>query len=127
MALAFVPRPGSIVMCDFEGHIAPEMVKKRRVVVISPLRQFRYADDATVIVVPLSEVAPITPLPWHHPIPSERYRGLSACWAKGDLVAHAALVRLDRIFYRKRWIIPVMNPIDLRAVRNAVGVAIGLS
>jgi uncharacterized protein YifN (PemK superfamily) len=126
MSLRFVPKPGTILICNFFGHVEPEMVKTRRVVVISPLREFR-ADDATVIVVPLSEVPPRAILPWHHPIPNGRYLGLKACWAKGDLVTHVALVRLDRVFVRGEWTLPIMYTDDLLAIRAAVGKAIGLS
>jgi uncharacterized protein YifN (PemK superfamily) len=126
MALLYPPRPGTVVMCDFAGYVEPEMVKKRRAVVVSEYRPFKHPDDATVIVVPLSEVVPIVTLPWHHAIPGGRYPGLRECWAKGDLVAHVALVRLGRIYYRGQWISPVVVPYDLRAIRVAVGAAIGL-
>lgn len=100
------------------------MVKKRRVVVVSPMRAFKFVTDATVIVVPLSEVQPWPALPWHHRIPAGRYAGLRTCWAKGDLVAHVGLGRLDRILYGRNWIIPVLNADDLFAVRFAVANAI---
>lgn len=102
------------------------MVKKRRVVVISPMRTFRYVTDATVIVVPLSEVEPLQAQAWHHPIRAARYTGLRTCWAKGDLVAHVGLARLDRIFYAGNWAIPVMDPDDLEAIRRVVGNAVGI-
>jgi uncharacterized protein YifN (PemK superfamily) len=126
MPLSFVPGPGSIVICDFAGYVQPEMVKKRRVVVLSPLRQFRSSQDATVIVVPLSEVEPHPLLPWHHAIRSGRYHGVKRCWAKGDLVAHASLARLDRVFFSGAWTVPVVDRCDLAAVRRAVSRAIGL-
>ncbi len=102
------------------------MVKKRRVVVVSPMRAFKYVTDATVIVVPLSEVEPQAMLPWHYPIPSGRYPGLRTCWAKGDLVAHVGLIRLDRIFLAGDWIIPVMTSDDLSAIRSVVANALGI-
>jgi mRNA interferase MazF len=126
VGLSFVPAPGSIVICNFEGYLRPEMVKKRRVVVVSPMRAFKYTTDATVIVVPLSEVAPQTTLPWHYPIPGGRYPGLRTCWAKGDLVAHVGLIRLDRIFLGGNWIIPFMTAEDLSAIRSVVGNALGI-
>lgn len=126
MGLSFVPAPGSIVICDFEGYLRPEMVKKRRVVVVSPVRVFKYATDATAIVVPLSEVEPFPALPWHHMIPAGRYAGLRTCWAKGDLVAHVGLVRLDRVLHSRNWIIPALDADDLFAVRRAVAKAIGM-
>ena len=54
MPLRFHPRVGSILICDYStGFVAPEMVKRRRVVVISRLRQ--RADLYTVV--PLSTTA----------------------------------------------------------------------
>ncbi|MFK5246002.1 type II toxin-antitoxin system PemK/MazF family toxin [Glaesserella parasuis] len=35
MALKYQPKEKAVVMCDFSGFIAPEMVKTRPVVVIS--------------------------------------------------------------------------------------------
>jgi uncharacterized protein YifN (PemK superfamily) len=127
VGLSFIPAPGSIVICNFEGYLRPEMVKKRRVVVVSPMRAFKYVADATMIVVPLSEVEPQPLLPWHYGIPAGRYAGLRTCWAKGDLVAHVALQRVDRIFHRGNWIIPVMNARDLLAVRRVVANAVGIA
>jgi uncharacterized protein YifN (PemK superfamily) len=126
VGLSFIPAPGSIVICNFEGYLRPEMVKKRRVVVVSPMRAFKYVTDATVIVVPLSEVEPQATLAWHHRIPSGRYPGLRTCWAKGDLVAHVGLIRLDRIFLGGNWIIPVMTAGDLSATRSAAAHALGI-
>ena len=54
MALAFQPRPGTVVMCDFAGYVLPEMVKVRPVVVIARNRKNRQL----VTVVPLSTTAP---------------------------------------------------------------------
>ncbi len=102
------------------------MVKKRRVVVISPMRAFKYMTGATVIIVPLSEVEPQAALAWHHPIPSGRYPGVRTCWAKGDLVAHVGLIRLDRIFLGGNWVIPVVTADDLSAIRSAVANALGI-
>jgi uncharacterized protein YifN (PemK superfamily) len=126
MPLSFVPGPGSIVICDFTGYVQPEMVKKRRVVVLSPLRQFGSSHDVTVVVVPLSELEPKPLLPWHHAIASGRYAGVNRCWAKGDLVAHVSLVRLDRVFYAGGWTVPVVDRFDLAALRRTVTSAIGL-
>ncbi|HWT04518.1 MAG TPA: hypothetical protein VN224_02075, partial [Xanthomonadales bacterium] len=87
---------------------------------------FRYVTDATVIIVPLSEVEPLPVLPWHFPIPGGRYAGVRTCWAKGDLIAHVGLARLDRIYYDGNWDIPVMHADDLAAVRRVVGNAVGI-
>jgi uncharacterized protein YifN (PemK superfamily) len=126
MALSFIPAPGSVVICDFRGNVEPEMVKKRRAVVVSPVRFFKYLPDATVIVVPLSELEPQPLRPWHHPIRGGRYTGIKACWAKGDLVTHVGLFRLDRVFYRGGWIMPVVDGLDLIGIRRALARATGM-
>ena len=125
MAIRFLPEPGMILICDFEGHIAPEMVKTRRVVVVSRRRYFRSTSDATAIVVPLSVIEPRPFLAWHHRIAGGRYAGVATCWAKGDLVTHVALVRLNRIFQNGSWLVPVVTADDLAAIRATVTSAIG--
>ncbi|MBU6163323.1 MAG: type II toxin-antitoxin system PemK/MazF family toxin [Myxococcales bacterium] len=37
MPLTFQPRPGSVVYCDFVGLRAPEMIKRRPVVIVNRL------------------------------------------------------------------------------------------
>ena len=95
MPLTYHPGPGAIVICDFStGFRAPEMVKVRPVVVISPRR--RRAQLVTVI--PLSSAPPVPAEPWHFPIPPGMYppaRG--PMWAKCDMVVTVALDRLDRV------------------------------
>ena len=127
MRLTFVPRPGSIVVCDFAGYRRPEIIKTRRVVVISRMGGGQRIDSATVIVVPLSETEPSRLSPWHHPIPSGRYAGVDACWAKCDLIAHVGLSRLDRILHRGRYVIPVFDRSDLERVRRGAAYAIGVT
>ncbi len=55
--LTFHPKPDTLLICDFDrGFKAPEMVKKRPVVVISPRR--RKSTPQLCTVVPLSSSAP---------------------------------------------------------------------
>jgi uncharacterized protein YifN (PemK superfamily) len=115
-----------ILICDFGGYVLPEIVKTRRVVVVSPKRLFQSLWDVTVVVVPLSEIEPRPLRAWHHSIPRGRYRGVGACWAKGDLVAHVSLARLNRIYYDRDRIVPVIHDDDLRAIRKAAAAAIGI-
>ena len=115
-----------ILICDFSGYVLPEIVKTRRVVVVSPKRLFQSLWDVTLVVVPLSEIEPRPLSAWHHAIPSGRYRGVGACWAKGDLVAHVSLARLNRIYYDRDRIVPVVHDGDLRAIRKAAAAAIGI-
>lgn len=98
MPLNFHPGAGAIVICDFStGFRAPEMIKVRPVVVISPRR--RRGLLATVI--PLSSTEPIPAEPWHVPVPPGVYppaRG--PMWAKADMLLTVALDRLDRVMIR---------------------------
>ncbi len=58
MPITFVPDPGDVLMCDFTtGFQPPEMVKVRKVVVLSP--RSRTAMPDTLLVVPLSKTAPV--------------------------------------------------------------------
>lgn len=98
MPLTYYPAPGEIVLCNYgTGFVAPEMVKLRPVVVVSP-RLRRRAD--LVAVVPLSTTPP-DPVEQHHcsftlavalPKPFESPQ----MWAKCDMIATVALSRLDR-------------------------------
>lgn len=98
MPLTYYPAPGEIVLCNYgTGFIAPEMVKLRPVVVISP-RLRRRAD--LVAVVPLSTTPP-NPAGLHHcsftlvrPLPAPFQE--PQMWAKCDMLATVALSRLDR-------------------------------
>lgn len=95
MALAFQPKVGSVLMCDFVGFIEPEMVKKRPVVVIARNRK----NKQLVTIVPLSTTAPdileihhyklpFNPVPMQHGVP---------CWAKCDMISTVSIERLDRL------------------------------
>ena len=56
MALKFHPKPGTILVCDFrQGFRAPEMIKRRPVVVVSP--RLRNRTDLCTVV-PLSTIEP---------------------------------------------------------------------
>ncbi|WP_200291341.1 type II toxin-antitoxin system PemK/MazF family toxin [Rhodospirillum rubrum] len=56
MSLKFPPTPGTIVICDDNtGFKAPEMVKERLAVVVSPRLPYR---DGLCTVVPLSTSPP---------------------------------------------------------------------
>ena len=58
MALTFHPKPGTILMCDFSaGFKAPEMVKVRPVIVVSPKRKHC---SGLCTVVAISTVTPTT-------------------------------------------------------------------
>ena len=105
MPLAFHPRPGSILLCDYTtGFIVPEMVKRRPVVVVSPRLRQR---SGLCSVAPLSATPP-HPVRRYHcelilpPLPKP-WRS-NRCWVKADMLATVSFQRLDRIRIAKdRW------------------------
>ena len=127
MPLQFHPAPGTIVICDFgSGFMPPEMVKARPVVIISP----RFRSRPTLCtVVPLSSTEP-TPLePYHHRLVPGAYppAGMRPMWAKCDMLATVALIRLDRVKVSKREFRTFIMPAeDMAAIRQCVKAALGL-
>lgn len=95
MALAYQPKVGSVLMCDFVGFVEPEMVKKRPIVVIARNKK----NNKLVTIVPLSTTAPDT-LELHHyklpfnPVPMQNGK---PCWAKCDMISTISIDRLDRL------------------------------
>jgi uncharacterized protein YifN (PemK superfamily) len=71
VALWFYPEPGMVLMCDFAGYVEPEMVKTRRVVVVSGRSRVTRLEDVVAIVVPLSMTEPLPARTWHHAIQAE--------------------------------------------------------
>jgi uncharacterized protein YifN (PemK superfamily) len=92
-----VPKPGDVYICDFAGYVAPEIVKLRRVVIVSPPN----AGARLALVVPVSTTPPrfVTPVQVKLPGGSV-YRcffGAEEVWVKADLLAHVRFDRLDRV------------------------------
>ena len=130
MALNFHPAPGTIAIRDYStGFIAPEMVKVRPVVVLSPRRR----GSQLVTVVPLSSTEPIPAEPWHVLLPPGIYppaRG--PMWVKADIVATVALTRLDRVKMKGRGGVRTYQTFQidaacLAAIRAATKAALGLT
>lgn len=105
-------------MCDFEGFIEPEMVKKRPVVVIARSR----TNSKLVTVVPLSTTEPDEMAAHHYqlprnPVPASKGK---KCWAKCDMVATLSIMRMDRL--KDGWdrVVPEVSNADLQAIRLCV-------
>lgn len=126
MPLAFQPRPGAVVMCDFSGFVVPEMVKKRPVVVVARNRKNRQL----VTIVPLSTTAPDQLEDHHHelvvnPLPGKEH---ITCWAKCDMIATVSLHRLDRYkAAHRQYVVPVLGDADFAAIKLAITNALGLA
>jgi uncharacterized protein YifN (PemK superfamily) len=126
MTLAFQPRRGQIVMCDYSGNRVPEMIKVRPVVVIARNRKNRQL----VTVVPLSTTAPNTLEEHHHllgvnPLPG---REEIECWAKCDMISTVSLARLDRFkTAHRQYVAPMLPKADFDAICLSVLKALGLA
>lgn len=127
MALNFYPRAGQIFVCDFSDFKAPEITKKRPVIVISPKLPHR---SELAAIVPISTTAPRHLLPFVYQL-SRNYTPWGepdvTCWAKCDLVMNVALDRLSAFKVdRRKYIYPTLSPEDLSGVRRAVLAGLGL-
>lgn len=126
MALAFQPKDGAILMCDFKGLVEPEMVKTRPVIILRKHRD----NSKLVMVVPLSTTAPSSLKDYHIELPSALDTG-GLCWAKCDMVYTLSIQRLDRIKQRDRrgnrqYVTRYASDEQLARIRAAVVVALGL-
>ena len=129
--LPFHPSPGEILVCDYAtGFRAPEMVKRRLCVVVSPKLKRR---NDLVSVVPISETAPDPLELWHHKIELVSASGGSGPrWVKCDMIATVAYLRLSRPHHRhavsgaRLYERLMLAPDDLAQVRRKVGLALGL-
>jgi uncharacterized protein YifN (PemK superfamily) len=118
---AFFPKRRMVLMCDFArgGFVPPEMVKRRRVVV---LRVF----GRTALVVPLSATPPLVLKPYHAQIEPTWYNAVTVpVWAKADTLTHVALDRLDRVNVRGRNYTERLTEHDFMRVLSAVSHATG--
>jgi mRNA interferase MazF len=127
MPLAFHPLSGTVVICDFStGFAAPEMVKIRPVVIVSP--RFRRRSNLCTVV-PLSTTAPDPVETYHHHLSVGAYppAGASPVWAKCDMLATVALTRLDRVKVGRREYATFMMPDgDMLAIQRGILCALGL-
>jgi uncharacterized protein YifN (PemK superfamily) len=94
MPIPFQPKPRSIVFCDFRGFEAPEMIKRRPVVVLASHKR----NSQLVAVVPLSTTEPATIEEHHYQLLQNPLPGATVpVWAKCDMVSVVSTARLDLI------------------------------
>jgi uncharacterized protein YifN (PemK superfamily) len=135
MTLKFHPEPGTVLICDYtQGFRAPEMVKRRPVVTVSPRLKRR---DGLVTIVPLSMSEPEHVCDHHcqvtfeQPLP-EPFDS-PTMWVKADMIATVAFSRLDLIrtgrdqFGKRKYLTVRLEPEQLRKIHDCVLHALGLS
>jgi uncharacterized protein YifN (PemK superfamily) len=127
MPLTFVPDPGDVLMCDFEGLTPPEMTKKRRVIVLSPKSRTHFPE--TFLVVPVSKTPPVPPQNHHCEFKARAYdffHPTESVWALANMLTCVKRSRLDRIKINNRFTAARIRKADLLAVRQAVLHAMGM-
>lgn len=114
-----------VLMCDFSGFRAPEMVKTRPIVVVSPNHLRR---PGLVTVVPLSTTDPDPVEPYHYRFekdPMPQCEG--AAWAKCDMVATVSIDRLDRLRVKRGiYTMRYVSTEELAAIRQCMKYAMGI-
>lgn len=133
MPLTFHPHPGMVLICDFNtGFKAPEMIKRRPVVVVSPRPR---RSNQLCTIVPLSTTVPNPMEPFHHCMDPRSLPGKLArkeTWAKCDMLATVSLERLDRVLVGKEpggkriYVAEQVLDEDLEAIRRGVMIALGM-
>ena len=125
MSIAFIPKPGYVLMCDFTGYVAPEIIKVRPVVIVSPAHLTR---PGLVSIVPLSTTPPNPVEPYHYRLNGNPIPGSSEVevWAKCDMLATVRLERLDRIKVgRGNYQTANISMDQVRAIRRCVILSLG--
>ena len=134
MPITYHPKEGELFICDYPKDMAaPEMIKKRPVIVVSPSLKHR---GSLVTVVPLSSTEPKLLMPYHvqlafDPALPEPWNK-NPCWAICDHAMTVGfhrlnLIRLGKDQYGKRKYYQFRLDIErLSALRKAIGFSIGI-
>lgn len=124
MSIPFYPKIGQILWCDLSDFKAPEMTKRRPVIIIGPKLNNR---SDLVTIVPLSLSLPNEEVPYvvklsknYHP-KEEDGDEEKASWAKCDMVMNLSKSRLEGFCNKQRgWYRCIASNEDLNAVRKGV-------
>jgi uncharacterized protein YifN (PemK superfamily) len=121
MSINFYPKPAQVLICNFEtGFVPPEMVKLRRVVILS---SYQLNKRGICTVVPLSTTTPNKINDFHFVIQAGKYKFLSMqkdIWVKADMITTISIARLDRICVGKNFLSPSINNDDFNEIRRCV-------
>lgn len=125
MAIAFTPKRGQVLICDFDvAGVPPEMRKKRRVVVDSHRSSNR---AGRVVAVPFSATAPIRHSPSYVPFAAGSYISFRVpVWAICDCIAHVSFRRLDRVFHNGKFVSERLTDADMLRIAAGLKHALGI-
>jgi mRNA interferase MazF len=131
--LHFYPDQRTILICDFNGFVEPEMMKRRPVVVVSPKRK---NGPRACAIIPLSTTPP-RPVDLQHcriklepPLPAP-YEEVE-CWVKGDMIYTVSFARLSLPFLAKdvggkrMYDHRLLDEANFELVQNCVAFSLGL-
>lgn len=132
--IKFHPRPGSFLQCDFSGFIAPEMTKKRPVIVISN-QTLHGEGNRLVTIVPLSTTKPDPVREYHYllkNIPIFPHYDSSEAWVKCDMIYTVSFDRLS-LFHRgklpngkRNYIYEAVSDEDFRKIKECIAKGVGI-
>lgn len=101
MTTPFHIKTGQVLICNFDGYIAPEIEKTRPVVVIS---RSSTHNRKLCTIVPLSTTAPFPVEAWHIPVSNlqlPQWQSNAQVWAKCDLIYTVSFARLTSPYARE--------------------------
>jgi mRNA interferase MazF len=132
MTIAYHPKRGSILICDFSGLNAPEMIKRRPVIVISPQIKER---KGLCTIVALSTTMPNPIKDYHYelhmnPVLPAPYDS-QVHWVKGDMIYTFSYTRFDLPYRRdstgkREYLNVLININDMEKVEQCILLALGI-
>ena len=134
MALLHHPKVGTIVLCDYQtGFRAPEMVKRRPAVIVSP--RLRHRNDLCTVV-PLSLTEPERVQVYHYQLeldrPLPKPWDAKIQWVKCDMINTVAFHRLHLIGIgrdsegKRKYLTKIIPDEDLQNIKTAISHALGI-
>ncbi|MBK0326295.1 type II toxin-antitoxin system PemK/MazF family toxin [Rhodobacteraceae bacterium F11138] len=133
MPIKFDVKPRTVLLCDYSkgGFRAPEMVKRRPVIAISPRLRHR---TGLVTVVPLSTTKPERVADHHCKVtfqkPLPRFP-VQECWVKADMIATVSFGRLDLFSTdrdqngKRKYLTPLISEEEFEHVKACIRVSLG--
>jgi mRNA interferase MazF len=127
MAIEFHPNQGAVLLCDYGDPPAPEMCKRRPVVVITPRLRHR---SGLCTVVPLSSTDPDPPEDYHckitFPRPLPQPWSSPYYWVKADMFSTVGFERLHKIgigrdqYNKRKYLDLIITDNDLKMIQRCI-------